>query len=106
MAIICFGYQGVGSKPKQTSNNFKKKHMNKQTRIKSILLSLATSKGLTSILTESKIESLAESLSNLSFATRETVKSKISFGDIIIKESIDFSDTNQWIDMIVDIINE
>lgn len=79
--------------------------MSKQLEIKKILTSLAASKELTTRLTESKINNLAESLSELSSATREIVKSTITIGDIILKESIDFSDTNYWIDRIVDIIN-
>ncbi|MCA0229179.1 MAG: hypothetical protein LCH91_01865 [Bacteroidetes bacterium] len=80
--------------------------MNKKYKIKRILTELAISKRLTSRLTESKIDSLSESLSNLDFATKSSVKSQISFGDIILRESIDFSDTDHWIDMIVDIIND
>jgi hypothetical protein len=79
--------------------------MNKELEIKKLLTALAAGKQLTTRLTESKIDSLAKSLSELSFTTRDSVKAKISIGDIILKESIDFSDTNYWIDRIVDIIN-
>lgn len=77
--------------------------MSKQSEIKQILSTLSTVKGLN--LTESKIESLASSLSNLSSATRPSVLSIIRQDPYIIKESVDFSDTNYWIDRIVDIIN-
>ena len=77
--------------------------MSKQSEIKQILSTLSTVKGLN--LTESKIESFASSLSNLSSATRPSVLSIIRQDPYIIKESVDFSDTNYWIDRIVDIIN-
>ena len=79
--------------------------MNKKNEIKQVLLALAAAKGLSSRLTESKIDSIAESLSNFSSATRNTVKTQIIGSDYIIKESVDFSDTDFWIDRIVDIIN-
>lgn len=77
--------------------------MSKQSEIKQILTTLATNKGLR--LNESKIESLATTLSNLSSATEPLVLSIISKDSIIIKESVDFTDTNYWINRIVDIIN-
>jgi hypothetical protein len=79
--------------------------MDKKIEITRILIALATKKVITTRLTESKINTIAEILSNLKTADRQTVKDNISFGDRIIKESIDFSDTDQLIDMIVDIIN-
>ncbi|HEX2968170.1 MAG TPA: hypothetical protein VHO46_03625 [Bacteroidales bacterium] len=79
--------------------------MNKKIEISRILIALATKKGITTRLTESKINTIAETLSNLKTANRQTVKDYIGFGDTIIKEAIDFSDTDQLIDMIVDIIN-
>lgn len=77
--------------------------MSKQSEIKQVLSTLSAIKGLN--LTESKIESLASSLSNLSSATRPSVLSIILQDPYMIKESVDFSDTNYWIDRIVDIIN-
>ncbi len=87
--------------------------MNKKNEIKKILNLIVLTKGLN--ISESKIDSIAEKLNNISTATRNNVKSEIGFGDkisdgnygdIIIKESIDFSDTDRWIDVIVDIINK
>lgn len=77
--------------------------MSKKEEIQQILSSLSASKGLN--LTQTKIEILASSLSNLSSATRLSVLAIIRQDLYMIKESVDFSDTNYWIDRIVDVIN-
>lgn len=79
--------------------------MDKQLEIRILLTALATTKGLGSRLTFVKIEQIALELSLLNSTNRQTVKSIISYDDVIIKESIDWSDTDYWIDRIVDIIN-
>jgi hypothetical protein len=79
--------------------------MSKQLEIKEVLSQLAASKHIQFLLTETRINEIATLLSSLPYATRDIVKSKIIAGRIEFKEAIDFSDTNYWIDRIVEIIN-
>lgn len=77
----------------------------KEIKIKQLLTQLAAAKRLGNKLTESKINELAKSISLLRSTTRDGIKSIISGGDIELKESVDFSDTNFYVDSIVDLVN-
>ncbi|MCD6067897.1 MAG: hypothetical protein K0S33_2723 [Bacteroidetes bacterium] len=79
--------------------------MNKKDEIKVVVHLLLEKKKITSLST-AKIDSIVDTLSVLSAPTRDEIRTKISSGDYLIKESIDFSDTDYLIDMIADIINK
>lgn len=79
--------------------------MSKQSDIKRLLDKIVSQKGLGKWISESQVDNLATSLSNLSSASRQEIKNKIYSFNVIIKESVDFSDTDYLIDQIVNIIN-
>ncbi len=79
--------------------------MSKQSDIKRLLDKVIAQKGIGKWISESQVESLATTLSHLSSADRKTIKNKIYSIDVIIKESVDFTDTDYLIDQIVNIIN-
>ena len=74
--------------------------MNKAIRIKGIL---KTKFGST--LSDEKLNQIAQVLSRLDYASRRSIENAMMSLDRVITESIDFSDTEHWIDQIVDIIN-
>lgn len=79
--------------------------MNKKIKLKLILDKLARQKGVTKQLTESRINSIADSILKEKIVTRDIVINKIIGTDQLIKESIDFGDTDLLIDMIIDLVN-
>lgn len=74
--------------------------MSKALRIKRIL---ENQFGVT--ISDEKLSHLAQALSRLKYASRASIKNTMMSADRFITESIDFSDTEHWIDQIVDIIN-
>ncbi len=79
--------------------------MNKKIKLVIILNKLAEQKGASEQLTQSRIDSIADSILSEKLVTRDIIINKIIGGNQIIKESIDFGDTDLLLDMIVDLIN-
>ncbi|PKH52900.1 hypothetical protein CXF68_20320 [Tenacibaculum sp. Bg11-29] len=78
----------------------------KELEIKKLLNQIAKEKGIELLLTDAENQKLADKLSNLSLADRESVKEIIDSVSTYIKESVDFTDTNYIIDQIVAAINK
>ena len=78
----------------------------KKEKLKELLNHLAKQNNATLWLDESKSIEISDILSKLDTANFDIVKKIIQSGSYMIKESIDFSDTDYILAQIVDIINE
>ena len=78
----------------------------KEKRIKVLLDTLANEENINTWMYESKKVEIAQKLAKLDKANAEIVKTIIQSSSILIKESVDFSNTDYLLAQIAEIINE
>jgi len=79
--------------------------MEKEKKIKGVLVNFANAKKSKLRIDEAKIDLVAKSLRALPSATKDTIKAHLMQGKLLT-EVIDWTDTDFWIDNLVEIVND